>query len=291
MYIRRAFTLIELLVVIAIIAILAAILFPVFAQAKAAAKGAASLSNAKQQGLAYFMYEGDTDDRCPASISWEQDAPVFVGGCGVVLSSMSTMPYMKNGDILMDPLTSAETVPAGWPRALYLSVFPQYGYAYTVWSPVFSGGGGGCATPWVSQPLSATGVGRPADIPLLVSKTSTLEQGAAGRIWWYGAGTLVSTNIVDPPDCNTIPQWCFGNWGNGGNWSVIIASTTPELGRYTGGNTRRRGTQHVIIFGDGHAKTMKAGALGVGTNFQDSPTWPNGNTVVTDQTTYRWNTQ
>ena len=35
---RRAFTLIELLVVIAIIAILAAILFPVFAQAKMAAK-------------------------------------------------------------------------------------------------------------------------------------------------------------------------------------------------------------------------------------------------------------
>lgn len=43
----KAFTLIELLVVIAIIAILAAILFPVFAQAKAAAKKSSELSNSK----------------------------------------------------------------------------------------------------------------------------------------------------------------------------------------------------------------------------------------------------
>ena len=41
---KKAFTLIELLVVIAIIAILAAILFPVFAQAKEAAKKTATLS-------------------------------------------------------------------------------------------------------------------------------------------------------------------------------------------------------------------------------------------------------
>jgi prepilin-type N-terminal cleavage/methylation domain-containing protein len=44
---KRAFTLIELLVVIAIIAILAAILFPVFAQAKLAAKQTKSLNNHK----------------------------------------------------------------------------------------------------------------------------------------------------------------------------------------------------------------------------------------------------
>ena len=62
---RRAFTLIELLVVIAIIAILAAILFPVFAQAKLAAKKTAGLSQAKQVGLALNMYAGDVDDVLP----------------------------------------------------------------------------------------------------------------------------------------------------------------------------------------------------------------------------------
>lgn len=60
---KRAFTLIELLVVIAIIAILAAILFPVFAQAKEAAKKTQCLSNTKQIGLAMMQYFADHDDR------------------------------------------------------------------------------------------------------------------------------------------------------------------------------------------------------------------------------------
>ncbi len=59
---RRAFTLIELLVVIAIIAILAAILFPVFAQAKEAAKRVTCTSNVKNFALAFLMYNTDYDD-------------------------------------------------------------------------------------------------------------------------------------------------------------------------------------------------------------------------------------
>ena len=65
MSLRRAFTLIELLVVIAIIAILAAILFPVFAQAKEAAKKTQCVSNTKQTVLAAIMYAGDSDDVLP----------------------------------------------------------------------------------------------------------------------------------------------------------------------------------------------------------------------------------
>ncbi len=64
---RAAFTLIELLVVIAIIAILAAILFPVFAQAKSAAKQSANVSNMKQIALAGLLYSSDYDDGMPAS--------------------------------------------------------------------------------------------------------------------------------------------------------------------------------------------------------------------------------
>ncbi len=59
---RRAFTLIELLVVIAIIAILAAILFPVFSQAKQAAKKTQDLSNVRQIGMGLQLYAADYDD-------------------------------------------------------------------------------------------------------------------------------------------------------------------------------------------------------------------------------------
>lgn len=59
---RKAFTLIELLVVIAIIAILAAILFPVFAQARAKARQASCISNLKQIGTASLMYVQDYDE-------------------------------------------------------------------------------------------------------------------------------------------------------------------------------------------------------------------------------------
>src|SRR2546427_7953539 len=58
----RGFTLIELLVVIAIIAILAAILFPVFAQAREAARKTSCLSNIKQITLASLMYAQDYDE-------------------------------------------------------------------------------------------------------------------------------------------------------------------------------------------------------------------------------------
>lgn len=70
---KRAFTLIELLVVIAIIAILAAILFPVFAQAKMAAKKTVDLANVKQLALGVVMYGADADDTYPFCWGWNSE--------------------------------------------------------------------------------------------------------------------------------------------------------------------------------------------------------------------------
>jgi prepilin-type N-terminal cleavage/methylation domain-containing protein/prepilin-type processing-associated H-X9-DG protein len=72
---RSAFTLIELLVVIAIIAILAAILFPVFAQARAAARKAVCMSDEKQISLGILMYIQDYDERCPRAVNNASASP------------------------------------------------------------------------------------------------------------------------------------------------------------------------------------------------------------------------
>lgn len=90
---KKAFTLIELLVVIAIIAILAAILFPVFAQAKAAAKRTSELSNVKNMALGMQIYMTDVDDTLPLvyQINWSH--PRHQGQ----VWKDSIMPYVKNG--------------------------------------------------------------------------------------------------------------------------------------------------------------------------------------------------
>jgi prepilin-type N-terminal cleavage/methylation domain-containing protein/prepilin-type processing-associated H-X9-DG protein len=103
---KKAFTLIELLVVIAIIAILAAILFPVFAQAKEAAKKTACLSNTKQNATAVLMYNTDADGSF-GMIAYMANGNGVVGpgGTGNQVYAIfdALMPYTKNKDIYLCP--------------------------------------------------------------------------------------------------------------------------------------------------------------------------------------------
>lgn len=64
---NNGFTLIELLVVIAIIAILAAILFPIFSEARIAARRASCAGNLKQLGYAIKLYMDDYSGCYPSS--------------------------------------------------------------------------------------------------------------------------------------------------------------------------------------------------------------------------------
>lgn len=95
---KKAFTLIELLVVIAIIAILAAILFPVFARAKQAAKSTGDLAQAKQIGTSLAMYLSDYEDTMPIFYAYNSDqtlyAPIKHKGIELLLN-----PYMKSPDM------------------------------------------------------------------------------------------------------------------------------------------------------------------------------------------------
>lgn len=108
---RRGFTLIELLVVIAIIAILAAILFPVFAKAKAMAKQTQCLSNGKQIGLGLYLYLNDSDDTLPmANYPGTYVGPPFTvfswhAGAGVAELNWADLilPYTKNSKIFRCP--------------------------------------------------------------------------------------------------------------------------------------------------------------------------------------------
>jgi prepilin-type N-terminal cleavage/methylation domain-containing protein len=128
---RSAFTLIELLVVIAIIAILAAILFPVFAQAKAAAKKSVEVSNVKQELLSVAIYINDVDDTYPMAYGvrpaatwgsgvlhpvpynvittspWTQSARWLMAQC---FWENATYPYSKNFGIESCPVSINETL-------------------------------------------------------------------------------------------------------------------------------------------------------------------------------------
>lgn len=115
---NKAFTLIELLVVIAIIAILAAILFPVFAQAKEAAKATQVLSNQKQIAIAQTLYITDSDDTLPAYFVKAAD---FSDGTwqrtDIVSWPMLFDPYIKNGKPIWPSTVAAGADPGYVPPA------------------------------------------------------------------------------------------------------------------------------------------------------------------------------
>jgi len=232
---NRAFTLIELLVVIAIIAILAAILFPVFAQAKAAAKKTSDLSNVKEMVLGTIMYQGDSDDLCPLQSGtdltgfmgfnynkyvpgdWANPASPAVRqfySDGFVDNTIQ--PYLKNFGIMSIPGAVAAEYQATTPIA---PGFTKQSTSYAYNGDLNS--------------YSATAITSPASLPMWTESNGFISQkgwGFANPALWCavpnascvyqpGSGSC-SQSTNGQTDAVFVPaateQWCNGqgqNWG------------------------------------------------------------------------------
>lgn len=114
---KSGFTLIELLVVIAIIAILAAILFPVFARAREAARKSTCQNNLKECAIALQLYWNDYDATLPSSAlssSFAQfgtkvgNLPPRTTDVGKYTWPQVLYSHMKNKDIMFCPSDTAE---------------------------------------------------------------------------------------------------------------------------------------------------------------------------------------
>ncbi len=226
----RAFTLIELLVVIAIIAILAAILFPVFAQAKAAAKGAATISNAKQQMLGLQMYINDYDDT--AFLPWEMG----------VYPVQLEYPYTKNLNVTWDAAAPIPNFPTP------MVAIPGQGGWWGSWTLVgtlsWSQQGLEYATNNGNQPRVFSNQANPASHAVMVAISNPNQ---ALNNWSFG-------NVVPGEQ----------GWFTFDGWNEACDEPTGTLADWenvpTQGITRAANLWHtakyVTGFQDGHAKVM-----------------------------------
>ena len=273
----RGFTIIELLVVIAIIAILAAILFPVFAQAKAAAKGASSLSNVKQIALSSLIYATDVDDNGVLCQTWDSPAPVNgvqTTKSGHLFNSWRALiyPYLKNLQILEDPAAPAiykDPAFASAPTANTL-LYGNIGMNHMYMGPQYYDG-----TDFRPKGLSLTSISRPAQTVYFVEMynagiDTTLEWNGAPSYYWSGMvdapmcwDTNLAGNDPDQVDGNIA---CIWNWGKNSGWDDYLGLDVNHGGQTSGVVARvAKGTN--VSWADGHAKKMTIGALAAGTTF------------------------
>jgi len=278
-YAKHAFTLIELLVVIAIIAILAAILFPVFAQAKEAAKKTTCLSQLKQQNLAQLMYSGDYDDM----FVMDETNGIDPAGIQGFYWTWNVYPYMKSWPMWRDPDDSNNPFNVWTPGTEYSwdQNWQNFGVAYGMNVEYLNNAGGSCSN-WLPQgfgpPISTTAVATPATTIFSADKKIVYDSTGA-----YADTYVMAPATITAPDACT---WSNGGWGSGSYADTL--NYAPPNNTWTGNLAIRHTKGSNLTFCDGHAKFEFPGSVAAGTNWQVG--LASNQIFITDITKYQWDT-
>ena len=267
---KKAFTLIELLVVIAIIAILAAILFPVFAQAKQAAKKTQALSNVKQLGLATQMYLGDSDDRYLPAFNTTADWATYANGWNPKWAP-NVQPYVKSIGLYSSPVDSTAGKPVtgmewagsnmsftpngflnGWNNGFNLRG-PMGIYGNQGWLMGGDGANGALNATQISQVADSILLAEQHSSDIVASTAPVACCGVKGNHSAYSPVGII-TNQTDTWGPSAIPDGSrdatIKTYNKGQNGAVSA--------KYSG--------QSVFVFTDGHAKSMVPASTNPNTN-------------------------
>jgi prepilin-type N-terminal cleavage/methylation domain-containing protein/prepilin-type processing-associated H-X9-DG protein len=181
---RNGFTLIELLVVIAIIGILAAMIFPVFAQARAYARKTVCLSNEKQLGSALTMYTQDYDEIFPA-LFLTMSSPSYTADD----MSLALKPYIKMQDIFFCPDRNTQGCNELGVTEVGFSSDRCIGYGYNFGVNMYVGGG-------LLQPIYQVGNTYVAPGQSLAALVAPANLFAFGDTYDYPIYTIVWSSIL-----------------------------------------------------------------------------------------------
>lgn len=236
---RRAFTLIELLVVIAIIAILAAILFPVFAQARTAAKKIASTSNMKQILTSINLYTIDYNDTYMFrgvmngnGQSWNTGS-CTAGAWGCPTWDKVIFPYQKSYPLFEAGLDRSPRKPSN---------LGDVKRSYRVASNLIRGVGG--VNTWGGSTANSVVVNSISTIPAPASAILLTEQ--RNEAQFYAGDYWIWSTFWE--------EWV---WGTGSRNTLAFEDVNPA--QLWSGIDYKSGTTANFGFADGHVKAFPRG--------------------------------